>query len=370
MIPERTQSHMNQTLAPKRKLHRELLYRLASVPGLHPVRQFVRESHRFLFKKFGENATSYCVHTLARLNCRMGRVDAAVLNYGWLILKVPHVCRETMDVYRRVDALIQRYPQTLAAHRVTQQAPQKLLFFVGHPRSGHSLVGSLLDAHPNVIIANELAAHKQLHRGASVEEVMRAIKYNSYFHAWFGRTEAGYNYRVPGQYQGHTTQLTVLGDKKGNDLSRLLQSAPEFFDDFEARTGFPFVLVHVIRNPYDNIATKAARSGLHLSTATRRHFDACDAISKIRARHPESIVDVYTEDLIASPESTLCALCERIGIDHVSDSYLQACASILFKQSQRTALKVTFSPTLLSEIEDRLAQYPFLERYRSQDARP
>lgn len=36
-----------------------------------------------------------------------------------------------------------------------------LLLFIGYPRSGSTLVGSLLDAHPNIVIANEynLIAH-------------------------------------------------------------------------------------------------------------------------------------------------------------------------------------------------------------------
>ena len=32
---------------------------------------------------------------------------------------------------------------------------QTFLMFIGYPRSGHTLVSSLLDAHPHVIIANE-----------------------------------------------------------------------------------------------------------------------------------------------------------------------------------------------------------------------
>src|SRR5688572_9593174 len=39
--------------------------------------------------------------------------------------------------------------------------------FVGYPRSGHSLVGSLLNAHPNVVIAHELDALKYVERGVS-----------------------------------------------------------------------------------------------------------------------------------------------------------------------------------------------------------
>ena len=36
-------------------------------------------------------------------------------------------------------------------------------FFVGHPRSGHSIVGGLLDAHPDVVIAHEQGSLKYIH---------------------------------------------------------------------------------------------------------------------------------------------------------------------------------------------------------------
>jgi hypothetical protein len=32
------------------------------------------------------------------------------------------------------------------------------VLFVGYPRSGHSLIGSIMDAHPNIIIAHEVLA--------------------------------------------------------------------------------------------------------------------------------------------------------------------------------------------------------------------
>ena len=32
---------------------------------------------------------------------------------------------------------------------------EKFILFIGYPRSGHSIVGSLMDAHPHMVIANE-----------------------------------------------------------------------------------------------------------------------------------------------------------------------------------------------------------------------
>ena len=43
--------------------------------------------------------------------------------------------------------------------RVINQV-EKFVFFIGYPRSGHSIVGSLMDAHPHMIIANEFMLFK------------------------------------------------------------------------------------------------------------------------------------------------------------------------------------------------------------------
>lgn len=39
--------------------------------------------------------------------------------------------------------------------------------FVGYPKSGHSLIGSLLDAHPQMAITHELDVLKYVHAGFS-----------------------------------------------------------------------------------------------------------------------------------------------------------------------------------------------------------
>ena len=43
--------------------------------------------------------------------------------------------------------------------------------FIGYPRSGHSLVGSLLDAHPQIILAHELNALELFKRGFGARQI-------------------------------------------------------------------------------------------------------------------------------------------------------------------------------------------------------
>ena len=51
---------------------------------------------------------------------------------------------------------------------------EKFVFFVGYPRSGHSIIGSVMDAHPDIVIAHEYflfsECASQLKVGASIFE--------------------------------------------------------------------------------------------------------------------------------------------------------------------------------------------------------
>src|SRR4051812_7341147 len=74
--------------------------------------------------------------------------------------------------------------------------------FLGYPRSGHSLVGSLLDAHPNMVIAHELDVLKFVRAGFSCEQIFYLLLENSENYAKAGRKYSGYSYAVPNQWQG------------------------------------------------------------------------------------------------------------------------------------------------------------------------
>ncbi len=49
------------------------------------------------------------------------------------------------------------------------------LFFIGYPRSGHTLIGSLLDAHPEMVIAHELKAFAELEKGIQPAKIFSKL---------------------------------------------------------------------------------------------------------------------------------------------------------------------------------------------------
>ncbi|MGK7936932.1 MAG: hypothetical protein AB4206_14215, partial [Xenococcaceae cyanobacterium] len=91
----------------------------------------------------------------------------------------------------------------------------KYCMFIGYPRSGHTLVGSLLDAHPEMVIAQELDALRFLKKDYGRRQIYSLILQNSQKFTETGRNCAGYSYIVPNQWQGKFDKLKIIGDKKG-----------------------------------------------------------------------------------------------------------------------------------------------------------
>ena len=90
--------------------------------------------------------------------------------------------------------------------------------FIGYPRSSHSLVAAILDAHPEIIIANEydVVENWQKYHKSFKEAPGNLVKYQLFYNlhelsirdATFGRRANSsllyvrYSYRVPGLWQG------------------------------------------------------------------------------------------------------------------------------------------------------------------------
>ena len=89
--------------------------------------------------------------------------------------------------------------------------------FIGYPRSSHSLVGAILDAHPEIIIPHQYDVLKYWKEyWPSPDNNKKLSKYHlSKGQAMFGirstrQKGGGYNYNVPGLWQGgYQTRLKV-----------------------------------------------------------------------------------------------------------------------------------------------------------------
>lgn len=242
--------------------------------------------------------------------------------------------------------------------------------FIGYPRSGHSLIGSLLDAHPNIIIGHEVDALGIVSRGATQAELFTALLDNSEYYARFGRDWTGYSYSIPGQWQGRYENLRIIGDKKGGQSSLWIVRAPGILEKLRIILG-PSVKIkvfHIVRNPYDNISTISRNDVCELPEAISRYSTLLSGVEAAQNYFAEDEWTTYWfEDVIAQPQEKLTALISDLG-ERASPDYLSSCSEILFERPRNTRSLVDWNPENLARVEALQARYPFLSRYRFNEA--
>jgi len=235
--------------------------------------------------------------------------------------------------------------------------------FIGYPRSGHSLVGSLIDAHPNAIISHEADILLYTKLGFSRNQMCSLILENSKGRAEVGRANTGYSYVVPNQWQGRFTDLEVMGDKYGDLSTRRIEENPGILDTFQKRMGTQVRFIHVIRNPYDIISTWARHEcTTDLEPIIPRYFYLAEANSMIRKKMGEAVLDIRHESLIEDPKKEIRRMCEFLGLED-KNNYIHDCASIIFKSPSKTRENVSWTPQWRRKVKEGIDKFSFLDGY-------
>jgi hypothetical protein len=241
--------------------------------------------------------------------------------------------------------------------------------FVGYARSGHSVVGALLDAHPEAIVADEVDVLQYVAAGFSHEQIFHLLLARSRRQAGKGRVKGGrdgktYSYDVPGQWQGRFTQLRVIGDSTAGRSTQRIAERPELMSRLQATmSGMQVKLIHVFRNPFDTIATMNLRSGRPLQDGIERYFANCATIEALERRLPrDAVFNLRQEALIEQPDAVLPQLCRFLGLEP-HEAYVRACADILYRSPSKSRERVAWPPSLIRMASERIDTFAVLRGY-------
>jgi hypothetical protein len=237
--------------------------------------------------------------------------------------------------------------------------------FASYGRSGHSLVGSLLDAHPDVVVAHEANALRLVSEGMKRADLFETLLENSRRSFERGRKQSGYSYIVEGQWQGRYRTLRVIGDKSGGRTTKLIGRSG--LRTFAHTVGLPLRIVHQTRNPYDTIARRSlvAKDGVPKRTLAEAIADFAamtDVNERLLQEGKYAVATIRHEDLIADPRGQLARLCDYIGVDP-EPGYLEACAGIVYESPHRTRDRVEWSDQDRHAVDEIVARHEFLRGY-------
>ena len=281
---------------------------------------------------------------------------------------------------------------------------KRFVFFIGSGRSGHSIVGSLLDAHPHMIIAHEYYVFKNWKQFYSTNQnwtkTLFQLLYRSSIEAESDIRQSrskGYSLAVNNLWQGKFNRyVEVIGDKNGGMVNHVYMNNKSLFQIhlkiLQNKLLVPIHVIHVIRNPFDMIATQAlykyckdvacvakfkktnkVNQSLPKSQKFMNDFGAKQSTKTLFRVHQASleltellgrmnVLDVHSIDFINDPRATLTRIFEFLGVD-ASEHYLQVCVDKVFKSISRTRELMIWPPSLKHIVEENIKNYGFLSRY-------
>jgi hypothetical protein len=246
---------------------------------------------------------------------------------------------------------------------------ERFCLFVGHPRSGHSVLGTLLNAHRHAVVGHNLDALEHLLAGVGRSELFERILERDRSFAAEGRVMGRHSYAVPGQWHGHHDEIRVIGDKRAGATSRHLGRRPTLLRELPAVLGLPVVVIHHVRNPWDNVASiwqwEHTRQGRDLPEVAEAYFERSDAAARglAEAASEVRVLRTFHEDLIRDPESQMRRLLDGLRLPF-DESFLGACDRFVHREPRQSRFDVPWPEGLAARIAEHAQRCDFLARYR------
>lgn len=271
---------------------------------------------------------------------------------------------------------------------------ERFAMMIGYNRSGSSLLGQMLNAHPEIVIAHEFYMLRTLRslrfvptpsaRGRAARLVLEGDR-RARRGAGYG--SSGYSYVLNGASQGEYSRLRVIGDKGPvsavEDLSRW---GDKWLQYLRRRVRAPIRALFTVRNPYDVIASRRLNRlrDIHgadippLRDYAPRDADLppvddesvdwfielTDNLSRALPMFAEGeLTATRYEEFIADPREALRRICAFYGVD-CGDDYLDACAAFAQPPQRRpTRLKARWSVGQKTRVAAAIAKNRWLAGY-------
>ena len=267
---------------------------------------------------------------------------------------------------------------------------KKFVLFVGMGRSGSSILGSIMDAHPHVIVSHEYYVFNHFQEFNSSQDSLKETLFNTLFSKSQIDATKQRNYaRGLGNYSNVTklsalwqgtykTYIEVIGDKGGAQIAiKYLENKEAFIKMYkELKEGLkmPILFLRPIKNPYDQIFanlhnhTTQESQNLNkpklLDIVINAVFTFHDATQELveNVLGEENVLDVHNCDLVDDPRGTISKIFDFLEV-RISEDYLDVCAEKVFRSESKSRKLVQWTPKQIKMVEKRIKDHKTLSRY-------
>lgn len=251
---------------------------------------------------------------------------------------------------------------------------QSYCLFVGYPRTGHTLLNAMLNAHPDVVLSNEL--HDLLYPRCYFGrlQLFYLIERNSrLFHLVKKSFHTGYSYHIEGAWQGRFRTIKVIGNKDAQYVSRTLMVDPGAVDRLAKLAGMPLRVFHVTRNPLDTIATMSIKSLIInpgrvvpssnvIDEAITVYFRYAEVVQQFINNTNHPIFHLRHEDFVANPREVFRQMLCFLDLN-ADEAFINNACSIVFENTNKSRGKVAWTTAQVERVRQLSANYHYLRGY-------
>jgi hypothetical protein len=284
--------------------------------------------------------------------------------------------------FRNKSRLAKRLPP-----RVIKRIKQ-FVFFVGLAQSGESVIASMLDAHPNVIIAHEYSLFSkwleapELHSNKSslFNSLYEDSRYNG---LRMKNTRTRKKLIIPNWWQGnYENAVHVIGNKAGEMTAQMYRRDHGAFRTIyrELKTmlnGVPISVIYGLRNPFDNIASMLLYNHHQQNNVNETHkymddkalrtqiidyFNQVQSVTDMITKFQMDIVEVHNIDMITDPKETMQKVCSHLHLI-CPDKFLHMCAQITYPTESKSRRLVRWTGENIGIVARNLLRFDSLKRY-------
>lgn len=285
-----------------------------------------------------------------------------------------------------------------AERRCAQQLAgvRHLCLFIGHDRSGHSLIGHLLNQHPNAAIAHEynLLEQIQTHGASRLHQLLIVMLELARHTQNKDLVATGYRYRKLNVEPSGDGQIHVLGDKKAMRTTDMLAGKGVRILKTLARADKSLKFIFIARNPYDVITSTLIRHvfresmmfeynltidecaekivgdarckrelSRRLPLFIEEHFQRARAIQTLLDDRSWSLMTTRLVEFTEKPAEELSKILNFLDLEAPPDYLDEATKQVRPSPPSRNLIRGLWTDKLIARIADGIQNHDFLRDY-------
>lgn len=249
------------------------------------------------------------------------------------------------------------------------------VMFAGYPRSGHTLVASILNAHPNVVISNQLFILKNIEK-FDKDSLFDHIKLGSREGIWKSEVKikpvTKDEIKVVGDKTGHRTMELLGGYKTLLPFFKEMKvDPPKELSKLKEIVGVPVKWIHVVRNPYDNLTTWVKKNNesreKHNRNIEKEFNDVFEKYKHLNEKilelkQTEDVLTINHERVIRFIDKTLDSLCEFLDIEKYPE-WRKRVINSLWKEPRETRRNMKWDRGKINKVAKLADRYEWLIGY-------